>query len=667
LNMKNFILTIFVLYQYSLLAQNQLLIPDTISGSVINLEVKNGTMAFYKGASTQTMGINGPILAPTILLRKHQNVTLNVKNSLSDTTTIHWHGMHVAPQNDGGPHIQIMSGSTWSPSFEVLDNASTHWYHPHLHLKTHEQVQKGIAGFIIVRDSQEARLKLPRTYGVDDFPLAIQTKAFDVNNQIVVSQTAMDTALFVNATLNPYLDVPAQVIRFRLLNGSSERVFNLGFSDNRIFYQVGSDGGLLTAPVSMTRLLLSPGERAEILVNLSQDENATLQLMNYGSTIPNAHYGAAQPGMGQGQTQSIIGYTSNKLNGSNFVILKLNVKKATTSAINTIPTSLITHNPPKESEASTTRTLTFMSMVTGPGAINGPFVINNAHFDMDVINFKVPFNAIEIWELRNQTPIAHPFHIHNVHFYILSINGAAPPDHLKGKKDVVLVPAGNGTVRFIAHFTDFYNDTLPYMYHCHMLTHEDHGMMGQFVVNSPCQILKQQPVSNTAQLGQNAQFALSVDDTIGTTYQWQSNIGFGFQDLQNAGQYSGVNTKVLTIANVSAINENQQFRCKVANSKCSVLSDVVVLNIASLSVISKHLSNQIIINPHPFHSSFIFKDPAFDVNSSISIFTLQGKKVLNVSLYEVETKIDLSDFPAGTYILQYSNKSGTYNSKIVKY
>jgi bilirubin oxidase len=280
----------------------------------------------------------------------------------------------------------------------VLDHASTHWYHPHLHEKTHDHVQKGIAGFIIVRDSQEARINLPRTYGVDDIPLCIQTKSFDTSYQIVTAHVASDTVLMVNATLNPYVDLPPQVVRLRLLNGSSERSYNIGFSNNATFAVIAADGGLLPAPVNLTRMMLSPGERAEILVDLSELKNQTIYLRNYGTGIPNGNYGAAQPGMGPGQ--QIPGYTTNLLNGRDFNILQINVlNNSSANAVTSIPSTLITHNSWPESAAQATRTLTFTSMTMGQGAINGPFVINNQHFDMNVINIRVPFNNIEIWEL----------------------------------------------------------------------------------------------------------------------------------------------------------------------------------------------------------------------------------------------------------------------------
>ena len=463
-------------------AQNPLTIPPVLSGSTIQLSLGNGSVQFYPGQITQTMGVNGNFLGPTLILDQGQQVQMQVTNVLSDTSTIHWHGMHVSPTNDGGPHIYIPPGSTWSPSFTVLDNASTYWYHPHLHHKTNFHVMKGIAGMIIVKDPVEAALTLPRTYGIDDFPIIVQTRAFDSNHQIEV-MTAMDTAVMVNGTLKPYLEVPAQRVRFRMLNGASERTFLFGLSGNQAFDQIGSDGGLLTAPVNMNRLMLSNGERAEIIVDFNGMEGQTIYLKSFASELPRAIYGAAQPGMGAGQT--IPGYNQNPLNGADFEILEIRIIAPTANPVNILPAQLVTHTPWTETQADTTRTFTFMPANMGPTAIQGPFMINMGHFDMNVINEYIPFNNIEIWELVNQTPISHPFHIHDVSFYILDINGAVPPENMRGRKDVVLVPAGMGTVRFITQFETFYDDNWPYMYHCHMLTHEDDGMMGQFIVQSP--------------------------------------------------------------------------------------------------------------------------------------------------------------------------------------
>lgn len=477
--MKRFLLIFIPILSWG---QNQLFIPDTLSGPIIPLEIKHDHVHFFSGSQTETMGINGPILAPTIILNKGQQVTMQVTNLLFDTTTIHWHGMHVAPENDGGPHTIIPPFTIWEPSFEVLDHAATYWYHPHLHHMTNMHVQMGIAGMIIVRDPIEAALNLPRNYGFDDIPLIIQTKGFDNNNQIVV-ETALDTTIMVNSTLKPFVQLPAQIVRLRLLNGSSERMYNLGLTNNLPFHIIATDGGLLNAPVQITRLKLAPGERAEILVDLTGLNGQFIHLMSYGSELANGIYGALQPGMGAGQ--SIPNYTLNPLNGSNFQVLEIQVIPQYNNPITTIPTSLVQNNPWLEGSENATKTLTFSPQAMGPTAINGPFLINNTTFNMDVVNYSIPLNNTEIWTLQNNTPIAHPFHIHNVPFYILDINGTPPPAELSGRKDVVLVPGGQGTVRFITKFEDFANPDVPYMYHCHMLTHEDGGMMGQFIVYDP--------------------------------------------------------------------------------------------------------------------------------------------------------------------------------------
>ncbi len=478
--MKKILVLIFL--PLSSLGQQLLMIPDTLSGTFIPLEIKHDHMHFFSGDQTETMGINGPILAPTIILNKGQQVNFEVTNLLFDSTTIHWHGMHVSSENDGGPHTPIAPFTVWSPSFEVKDKASTLWYHPHLHHMTNMHVQMGIAGMIIVRDEEESALQLPRTYGIDDIPLVIQTKGFTNTNQIVV-ETAMDTTVMVNATIDPYVNLPGQVVRLRVLNGSSERVYNLGLSNGNSFFVIGTDGGLLAAPVSKNRLKLAPGERAEILINLQGMEGQTIKLMSFSSELPNGTYGAAQPGMGPGQT--IANYSLNPLNGSNFDLLSIQITSPTGNPIFTIPSTLVSPTPWIEGTQNATKTLTFSPQNMGPTAIAGPFFINSTLFNMDVINYQIPLNNIEIWTLQNNTPIAHPFHIHNVPFYILDINGVAPPPELAGRKDVVLVPGGQGTVRFITKFEDFANENVPYMYHCHMLTHEDGGMMGQYIVYDP--------------------------------------------------------------------------------------------------------------------------------------------------------------------------------------
>lgn len=462
-------------------AQNPLAIPPTLTGTNFNLTIQDGTTQFWNGINTPTYGINGSFLAPTLIVNKWDWVTMNLTNSLAgsgNSTTIHWHGLHVPAMADGGPHQIILQNTTWSPHFQILNSAGTYWYHPHGDNKTDRHVSKGLAGMIIVKDSAEAALNLPRTYGTDDFPIIVQTKAFDVLHQIAIA-TALDTLPMVNGTVNPYLNAPAQVVRLRLLNGASDRSFMFGFSNNMNFQLIATDGGLINAPVTLTRLRLSNGERAEILVDLSALQGQTIYLKNFGSELATGIIGAAQVGNGMA---SIPDYSLNPLNGSNFNLLKINVDSPTGNPVTTIPSTLISNSPWLQAQANTTRSFLLAPEIMGmQGMVEGPFTINGKKFDMDSINVKTYLNNIEVWTINNQTMVAHPFHIHDMHFNILSVNGGAVPNYEQGKKDVVLVMPMQ-TVSFITKFEDFADATTPYMYHCHLLHHEDDGMMGSFVV-----------------------------------------------------------------------------------------------------------------------------------------------------------------------------------------
>ncbi len=456
-------------------AQTPILIPDTLSGISINIQLKDTTHLFYTGYNTATIGYNGSLLGPTIILNQGQSVTLNVSNMLLDTTTTHWHGLHVAPNNDGSPHNPIMSGATWSPSFTVLDRAATYWYHPHLHGKTMKQVLKGASGLIIVRDGEEGALALPRKYGVDDFPLVCQWKTFDVTTKQIVMDDELDNATMVNGNINGYLNVPAQMVRLRLLNGSSHRFFNFSINDNRTFYQIAGDESLLDAPVAMTKLMLSPGERAEIVIDFSGQNGNTYYLRQLGTQLPSGYPGGPVGGMGG---------TLGPLDNSDFNLLQFNVMAPTPGAITTLPSSLTTNIITSSVGASTMNFLLqgspMMSMTN--------FTINSVQYNESVINFTKQKDAVMIWDITNQSRMPHPWHIHGNHFFIQSINGAAPPANMKGRKDVVTVPPQGGNVKLIMKYVDFEDAVMPYMYHCHINSHEDNGMMGQFLVSNLSEI-----------------------------------------------------------------------------------------------------------------------------------------------------------------------------------
>lgn len=535
--MRILIFTLSIVSCHWVTAQNPLKIPPLLTGTNFNLTVQSGTQNFY-GSPTPTFGINGAFMAPTIMVNKNDSITLNVINNLTVKTTMHWHGLHVSAKNDGGPHQEIIPSTTWSPSFKVRNNAGTFWYHPHGAGQTEQQVSKGLAGLFIVKDGAEAALILPRTYGVDDIPIIVQSKSFDALNQVAIA-TDMDTALFVNGTLNPYWNAPAQVMRFRLLNASSLRTYNFGFSKGQTFYQIATDGGLKDTSIALTRLKLSPGERAEILVNFSGMIGQTIYLKSFGSELPTGIYGADTVGIGN---DTIHEYYDNMLNGADFNLLQLNIVAQTGSPVTILPTSLVPYTPINAMDATNYRTIVMDTIrllpIDKPNRAEGPFGLNYQTFNMDSINQVVHLNTIEIWTLINKTLVAHPFHIHDIQFNVIEKSGMPPQPSETGWKDVVLVLPGD-SVKFITRFETFADNTTPYMYHCHLLHHEDDGMMGSFlVINNTVTGISQidlqtlfsvypNPVNQqlNIQAKDNTNFSFSIFNLLGEMiYQSPSNI-----------------------------------------------------------------------------------------------------------------------------------------------
>lgn len=481
-------------------SQNPLFIPDTLSGKIFNLTAQKSSKVFFAGNTTTTYGYNGAFLGPTLFMNKGDDVTLNVTNNLPDVTSVHWHGFHIPAKDDGSPYQSIPVGQKWSPSFKIRNNAGTYWYHPHIHPKTEIQIMKGLAGMIIIRDSTEAGFNLPRTYGKDDFPIIVQTRIFDFFKQIATA-THEDSIVMVNGTMDPYLKVPKQLVRLRLLNASADRSYNFGLSDNADFHVIASDGGLLAKPFSTKRLILSVGERAEILVDFSKDSIGQQRyLMSYASELPRGFIGADSVG-----TSTLIiqdGYYQNPLNGLDFKLVRLDVTAATPNAVTSVPASFVPIVPISPSLVNASRTINFYpdTITSGKQAyVDGPFLLNNKTFNMDSVSILTYLNNVEIWSLVNKTMVAHPFHIHDVQFLVLDVNGNPPPPELSGYKDVVVVKPFE-TVRFITKFENFASDTDPYMYHCHLLHHEDDGMMGSFLVLDTTSTGINEEIKNTNRL-----------------------------------------------------------------------------------------------------------------------------------------------------------------------
>jgi blue copper oxidase len=452
-----------LMFVVSLGAKTPLTIPPVLTGPVYDLNMQDGTREFMEGLQTPTAGYNGDFLGPTLIMRKGDDVVMNVTNNIGEITTTHWHGMHVSPEDDGGPHSTILPGETWSPAFTVLDDASTMWYHPHLHQLTNKHVTKGLAGLILVRDEVEAAANLPMNYGIDEFPIVLQDRWINFDGQFIVG--GLGSTMLVNGTVDPYLEVPAQMVRLRILNGSTERGYNVGLSNGQPLYLVGTDGGLREAPLAMSRMLVTPGERIDVVVDLSGSLGSNVELVAFNSELTGIDIPGSPNGPGD----------INDLNGQDLILVEMRVGSATDQPVTTLPDAMLVPARPTEAQATTTRTIRMT------GAPPSPFLLDDQEFDHAVINQTVDLNAVEIWELVNDTSYAHPFHIHDVQFHVLDIDGEPPPPELSGKKDTILVRR-RSTIRFIATFDDHANSDVPYMYHCHILTHEDEGMMAQFIV-----------------------------------------------------------------------------------------------------------------------------------------------------------------------------------------
>lgn len=504
---------------------NPIVIPDTLSGSGFLLKMGNSSKEILPGSVTSTYAYNSfPYLGPTLILRKDSMVMATVSNLIDDSTTLHWHGLHIPAHADGGPHSPILPGMDWEAHFECKDPAGTNWYHPHFHGKTAKQTLKGAAGLIIVRDEEEAALPIPRTYGIDDIPLVIQSLQLDPDNQIL-PDGQQDSIVLVNGVHLPFAKVPAQVLRFRILNASNARNFNLGFSDDRAFSVIGTDGSLLGTPVSLTRVRIAPGERLEILVNLIGLEGQSTQIKSFGSEIPPGTHGGPTIIMPVGSPPN-----HSPLDGTDFAIMELRIQPPLSGAFFVIPETLVHQTRYLESQSTFDRTIVFSSIV--PGSAAGPFLLNDSTFNMERIDFSIPVNRTEIWTLNNQTVVAHPFHMHGFPFYILDRFGSPVSNLESGRKDMVMVNP-NETLRIITRFSDFGDSTMPYMFHCHILTHEDEGMMGQFVVLPeptgilPIQAAAKTPVPNPftdfIQIRNNETEDIQIINSLGKTMPLKSN------------------------------------------------------------------------------------------------------------------------------------------------
>lgn len=490
--------------------KNEIPIPYVMPGDFFEIDIAEGQHNFDPNGFVTDINLNVPLatycynkmgqatdekisyLGPTLIFTYGQQMEFDISNSLPGNvnTTVHWHGLNIPGIMDGGPHQVIYNGSNWAPFFNVIDPVQTCWYHTHLMDLTTDQVIRGLAGMILVEDPTGDPLyqTLPRNYGENDFPIVIQEKGF-----VLDSTTTPPTAVaikagekpgngpytLVNGVVGGYLKVPAEVVRLRILNGSPRKMFHIGFStqldnptDFTTMWMVATGGGYIDVPRPADSTLMSVGDRREFLVDFSQFTDGDTVYMTNLAVPQDANYGST--------------------NGKALMAFIVDFNLTSTDPVTSIPTTLVDYEM-SSGPVFKTREKNLM----GSGGSGNVWTIDGTPMDMAVINDTVLVNTKEKWVIHNLTNKSHPFHIHKVQFQVVEYTGKVGmidtvatytfddlPDELVGYKDVQLIRPG-ATLTFEARFDSFPSPAVAhagYMYHCHILTHEDTSMMHQFVV-----------------------------------------------------------------------------------------------------------------------------------------------------------------------------------------
>ena len=449
--------------------QNPLQIPELIDSRItpeIELVMQNGAHEFYAGVQSETKGFNGDYLGPTIRLYKDEDTTITFINNIDEATTVHGHGLHVNAEIDGGPQSAIQAGERWQITIPVSQEAGTSWYHPHQMGKTAHHVHAGLAGFYLIEDENSQALDLPKDYGVNDIPLVIQDRSFTNGAMDEYSVTVdeirnglREDTLVVNGTLDAYHNVPQGWVRLRLLNGSNARFYRFYFENDVTFFKIATEGGFLNQPVEMEFIEMAPGERNEIMIDLSDGQNAALM----AELLP------ADP-------EDVSFWDADNPQA---LVVELRVD-STMEAAGTLPDTLNDIAFFDREDATQIRTISLDMEVRGGTQANmDMFGINGQAMDMGFINERVNKGEVEIWRVTGQR-MPHPFHIHGASFQILTLNGEPVTEADRGWKDTVVV--WDEVTEIIVRFDYSATEEFPFMYHCHMLEHEEYGMMGQFTV-----------------------------------------------------------------------------------------------------------------------------------------------------------------------------------------
>lgn len=442
-------------------------IPPLLEGTLVDgvrefdLALQAGTAEILAGTMTPTWGFNGAHMGPTLHMRRGDNIRVNVTNHLDEMTAIHWHGMKLPAKADGGPHSPIEPGDTWVAEWTVNQPAATLWYHPHPHMKTALHCYRGLAGALLVDDPVTDSLALPHTYGVDDIPVVITDQKFNddgtLDEYVDPDLGLMGTTPLINGMANVTFGATTRRVRLRVLNGAGMRFYNVAFSDGRPFSIVATDSGLLSEPLEVEYALLGPAERVEIIVDLKPGEEVMLRSEPLSGNFGIPEDNDQAPDFGFQHSFDLLAITGPE-DGAE-------------------PGELPAVLDPVAAEVPSVEGAPRREFVLNTFEINGQLM------DMERVDVVVDHDGIEVWSVTNENPDwPHNFHIHDARFRVLELTGTDVAQvGTYGWKDTVAIPPG-ATVRLAVEFGHFPDPTIPYMYHCHMLLHEDQGMMGQFVI-----------------------------------------------------------------------------------------------------------------------------------------------------------------------------------------
>jgi len=482
----------------------------------------------------------------------------------SPNTVVHLHGLKVAPASDGDPDANFPPGAS-SPQYDYPNDqpATTLWYHDHCLGLTRLNVYMGLAGFYLIRDDAENALNIPR--GVNEIPLVIQDRSFNADGSLRYIPQASDTffgdKILVNGKVWPFLNVNRGKYRFRIVNGSNNRTLTLALSNGNSFQQIGSDGGLLPAPVTLASVTLQPAERADIVVNFANlAAGSTVDLVN---SAPAPFPG--DPG---------VGVVAN--------VMRFNVQAATgfTAAL---PVTLVGVPRIPESQSIGSRTFTLR---TAANQICGhdTWLINDLMWD-DITDTP-RIGTTEVWTFSNLSTITHPLHVHLVQFQVLDrrsftlVNNVptptgprvAPPTNELGWKDTVQCPPLTFT-RIIARF-DGFSGLFPM--HCHILEHEDHEMMRQFRVLCDSPVVLSNPSAQTINENDSVTFDVAATGDV-LAYRWRRG-GVPIFDgpLPGGATATGADTPELVIDNADPRDDNA-YDCLITNPCGGATSSAVNL------------------------------------------------------------------------------------------